>query len=60
MHSFKAAGAPEIGHDFLLRGSEQVPARGNIAIFSRSDYEEVTVGCASTRDAQHVRTSRAR
>ncbi len=41
--SFKQPGAVELGHDFLWRIHEAVPARGRIGIFNRSHYEEVLV-----------------
>jgi PPK2 family polyphosphate:nucleotide phosphotransferase len=43
--SFKAPTAPELAHDFLWRVHAECPARGMIAIFNRSHYEDVvTVG----------------
>ena len=43
VHSFKAPSAEELSHDFLWRCSRRLPARGAIAIFNRSHYEEVLV-----------------
>jgi len=41
--AFKAPSADEIDHDYLLRCQTHLPARGNIAIFNRSYYEDVIV-----------------
>jgi PPK2 family polyphosphate:nucleotide phosphotransferase len=41
--SFKVPSAEELAHDFLWRYSQRLPARGEIAIFNRSHYEEVLV-----------------
>lgn len=41
--SFKVPSAEELSHDFLWRYSIRLPARGEIAIFNRSHYEEVLV-----------------
>ncbi|MGY1670244.1 PPK2 family polyphosphate kinase [Geodermatophilus sp. SYSU D00710] len=41
--SFKVPSAAELGHDYLWRYSRRLPARGEIAIFNRSHYEEVLV-----------------
>jgi PPK2 family polyphosphate:nucleotide phosphotransferase len=41
--SFKAPSPEEAGHDFLWRIHKAVPARGEIAIFNRSHYEDVLV-----------------
>src|SRR5690348_5008303 len=41
--SFKAPSAEELDHDFLWRYARKLPARGDIAIFNRSHYEEVLV-----------------
>jgi PPK2 family polyphosphate:nucleotide phosphotransferase len=38
---FKAPSAEELDHDFLWRVVKHLPARGDIAIFNRSHYEEV-------------------
>ncbi|HUI11890.1 MAG TPA: polyphosphate kinase 2 family protein [Xanthobacteraceae bacterium] len=43
VHSFKAPSAEELAHDFLWRTGKDVPARGRIGIFNRSQYEEVLV-----------------
>jgi PPK2 family polyphosphate:nucleotide phosphotransferase len=41
--SFKVPSAEELDHDFLWRYARRLPARGEIAIFNRSHYEEVLV-----------------
>ena len=41
--SFKVPSAEELDHDYLWRYSRRLPARGEIAIFNRSHYEEVLV-----------------
>lgn len=42
-HSFKKPTPKERAHDFLWRVHEKVPAKGEIAIFNRSHYEDVLV-----------------
>ncbi|MER5472039.1 polyphosphate kinase 2 family protein [Streptomyces sp. NPDC002935] len=41
--SFKQPSAEELDHDYLWRYAAKLPARGDIAIFNRSHYEEVLV-----------------
>ena len=41
--SFKVPSEEELAHDYLWRHARRLPARGNIAIFNRSHYEEVLV-----------------
>jgi PPK2 family polyphosphate:nucleotide phosphotransferase len=43
VHSFKVPTGEEAAHDFLWRVEKQVPARGEIAIFNRSHYEDVLI-----------------
>ncbi len=43
VHSFKVPSAEELSHDFLWRYARHLPARGQIGIFNRSQYEEVLV-----------------
>jgi PPK2 family polyphosphate:nucleotide phosphotransferase len=43
VHSFKAPSSLELAHDFLWRSTLALPARGRIAIFNRSYYEETVV-----------------
>jgi PPK2 family polyphosphate:nucleotide phosphotransferase len=41
--SFKVPTQEELDHDYLWRVHEQVPGKGEIAIFNRSHYEDVLV-----------------
>ncbi len=41
--SFRAPTAEEAGHDFLWRAHKAAPARGEIAVFNRSHYEDVLI-----------------
>ncbi|MDT0544818.1 polyphosphate kinase 2 family protein [Streptomyces lonegramiae] len=41
--SFKVPSSEELDHDYLWRYARRLPARGDIAIFNRSHYEEVLV-----------------
>ncbi len=41
VHSFKVPSADEAAHDFLWRIHQQTPAKGEIVIFNRSQYEDV-------------------
>ncbi len=43
VHSFKKPNDEELEHDYLWRVHRAMPGRGEIAIFNRSHYEEVTV-----------------
>jgi PPK2 family polyphosphate:nucleotide phosphotransferase len=43
VHGFRAPSAEELDHDYLWRYAQRLPARGQIAIFNRSHYEEVVV-----------------
>lgn len=43
VHGFKVPTAEELSHDFLWRHQRRLPARGEIAVFNRSHYEEVLV-----------------
>ncbi|WP_193215015.1 polyphosphate kinase 2 family protein [Luteolibacter marinus] len=43
VYSFKAPDDEELKHHFLWRPMQKLPARGRIAIFNRSYYEEVLV-----------------
>lgn len=42
-HSFKKPTPEELSHDFLWRVHQKTPAKGEIAIFNRSHYEDVLV-----------------
>lgn len=41
--AFKAPSSEEKSHDFLWRIEKEVPAKGEIAIFNRSQYEDVLI-----------------
>jgi len=43
VHSFKVPSTEELDHDYMWRYATKLPARGDIAIFNRSYYEEVLV-----------------
>jgi len=43
VHSFKQPSSEELSHTFLWRASLVLPARGQIAVFNRSYYEDVIV-----------------
>src|SRR6476620_12068317 len=43
VHGFRAPSAEELDHDYLWRYAQRLPARGEIAIFNRSHYEDVLV-----------------
>lgn len=42
IHSFKTPSDEELDHDYLWRIHRAAPGRGEVAIFNRSHYEEVT------------------
>lgn len=42
--AFKGPSSNELAHDFLWRIGKEVPAKGDIAIFNRSHYEDVLIG----------------
>lgn len=41
--AFKAPSSQDLAHDYLWRIESSVPAKGEIAIFNRSQYEEVLI-----------------
>jgi PPK2 family polyphosphate:nucleotide phosphotransferase len=43
VHCFKQPTPEELAHDFLWRAHRWAPARGEVAIFNRSHYEDVLV-----------------
>jgi PPK2 family polyphosphate:nucleotide phosphotransferase len=43
VHGFRKPSSEELDHDFLWRYTQRLPARGEIAIFNRSHYEDVLV-----------------
>jgi len=61
--SFKVPSSEEAGHDFLWRVHKEAPARGMMAVFNRSHYEDVLVtrvhGLVKDKEAQrrfeHIR-----
>jgi PPK2 family polyphosphate:nucleotide phosphotransferase len=44
VYSFKQPSVEELAHDYLWRAAKVLPARGKIAIFNRSYYEDVLIG----------------
>lgn len=42
--AFKGPSSTELAHDYLWRIIQKVPAKGEIAIFNRSHYEDVLIG----------------
>jgi len=51
--SFKVPSAEELDHDYLWRYNARLPARGEIAIFNRSHYEEVLVVRVHPENLEH-------
>lgn len=43
VYSFKSPTHEDLSHDFLWRFNKALPARGKIAIFNRSYYEDVLI-----------------
>ncbi len=43
VHGFKQPSKEELAHDFLWRAHAHAPAKGEVAIFNRSHYEDVLV-----------------
>jgi PPK2 family polyphosphate:nucleotide phosphotransferase len=43
VHSFKAPNSTELSHDYLWRIHCELPPRGKIGVFNRSQYEDVLV-----------------
>ena len=41
VHSFKKPAGIELDHDFMWRAIREAPAKGGVAIFNRSHYEDV-------------------
>jgi polyphosphate kinase 2 (PPK2 family) len=44
---FKQPSKEELAHDFLWRAHLHTPAKGQVAIFNRSHYEDVLVGAGA-------------
>ncbi|MEM6967393.1 MAG: polyphosphate kinase, partial [Bacteroidota bacterium] len=42
-HGFKKPTEEELAHDFLWRIHQHTPAKGEIAIFNRSHYEDILI-----------------
>lgn len=42
--AFKSPSSTELSHDYLWRIAQKLPAKGEIAIFNRSHYEDVLIG----------------
>lgn len=51
---FKQPSAEEIAHDFLWRIHRAAPARGEVAIFNRSHYEDVLVARVHNRVPKEI------
>lgn len=61
--AFKSPSSTELAHDFLWRVVQKVPAKGEIAIFNRSHYEDVLIGkvkelYTSQAHADHIDTDK--
>lgn len=55
VHSFKAPTSEELCHDYLWRIHQNIPRRGEIAIFNRSHYEDiVTVQVENIKPFYHM------
>ena len=53
VHSFKKPSDAETAHDYLWRVHLRCPAKGDIAVFNRSHYEDIIVGSVhGTMDAE--------
>jgi PPK2 family polyphosphate:nucleotide phosphotransferase len=58
VHAFKVPTAEEAAHDFLWRVHKVTPARGQVAIFNRSHYEDVLVARVHDMVPKHVWSKR--
>ena len=55
VHSFKSPTPTELSHDYLWRIHQNVPERGEIAVFNRSHYEDiVTVQVEGIKPHYHM------
>jgi PPK2 family polyphosphate:nucleotide phosphotransferase len=54
VHSFKAPTERELAHDFLWRIHQVAPARGELGIFNRSQYEDVLIARVHNLVPEHV------
>ncbi len=60
VHGFKAPSKEELAHDFLWRVHARTPAKGEVAIFNRSHYEDVLVARVHKLVPKEVWTERYR
>lgn len=56
--AFKVPSSSELAHDYLWRIVQQVPAKGEIAIFNRSHYEDVLIGKVKSLYASQAQSRR--
>ena len=56
--AFKSPSSNELAHDYLWRIVQQVPAKGEIAIFNRSHYEDVLIGKVKSLYASQAQARR--
>lgn len=55
VHSYKAPTSEELAHDYLWRIHQNVPRRGEIAVFNRSHYEDlITVQVENIKPHYHM------
>ena len=55
IHSYKAPNEDELSHDYLWRIHQNIPSRGEIAVFNRSHYEDiVTVQVENIKPHYHM------
>lgn len=55
IYSYKAPSSDELAHDYLWRIHKNIPARGEIAVFNRSHYEDlVTVQVENIKPHYHM------
>lgn len=56
--AFKSPSSTELAHDYLWRIVQRVPAKGEIAIFNRSHYEDVLIGKVKSLYASQAQARR--
>ncbi len=55
IHSYKAPTSEELAHDYLWRIHQNIPRRGEIAVFNRSHYEDlITVQVENIKPFYHM------
>ncbi|MBO5572174.1 MAG: polyphosphate kinase 2 family protein [Ruminococcus sp.] len=55
IHSYKAPNSEELSHDYLWRIHQNIPRRGEIAVFNRSHYEDlITVQVENIKPFYHM------